>query len=156
MHTIETATIIDATPDAIWASLVDFDAYADWNPFITAAEGTAANGERLRIRVEPPDSRAGTFKPVVTAAVPGERLEWVGRLGVRGLFDGRHEFRIEPSGDGRSRLVQRESFSGLLVGLLLDEPTLRRGFEAMNEALRTRVENEHCIESEGNGTGVPA
>ena len=140
MTTIETTTEIAATPDAVWAVLTDFERYADWNPFITAAEGTARVDERLRIRVHPPRSRAMTFKPTVTAAVPGERLEWLGRLGVRGLFDGRHEFRLEALADDRTRLVQRESFSGLLTGLLLNDARIRNGFEAMNDALKTRVE----------------
>jgi len=98
------------------------------------------SGGRLRIHIQPPEGRGTGFKPTVTAAVPGEALEWPGHLGVRGLFDGRHEFRIDALEDGRSRLRQRETFSGLLVRLLLDGASIAAGFEATNSALETRVE----------------
>ncbi|QIO23349.1 SRPBCC domain-containing protein [Haloarcula sp. JP-L23] len=141
MKTVTTTVDIDATPEDVWATLTDFDAYPEWNPFVTAIEGTVAEGERLSVRIDPPEGRGMGFEPRVTAADPGERLEWVGKLGVRGLFDGRHEFRLEPLDDGGTRLHHRESFSGLLVGLLLNEADIRAGFEAMNEALKTRVES---------------
>lgn len=156
MRTIETAIEIDATPEAVWATLVDFESYPDWNPFITAAEGSLEAGARLRIHIQPPNGRGMGFKPTVTAAVPTERLEWLGRLGVRGVFDGRHEFRLEPLGDGRTRLVQRESFSGLLVGLLLDEDDISAGFEQMNEALKNRVEATDNGVAHQTDTSVPA
>ena len=156
MQTIETSIEIDATPEAVWVTLVDFEAYPDWNPFITAATGSPEAGARLSIHIQPPEGRGMGFKPTVTAAVPSERLEWLGRLGVRGVFDGRHEFRLEPLADGRTRLVQRESFSGLLVGLLLDEADISAGFEAMNEALKNRVEATGTDAAHQTDTGVAA
>ena len=61
---------------------------------------------------------------------------------MRGLFDGEHSFTIEPLGENHVRFVQRESFRGLLVPLLLRmvEKDTRRGFEEMNQALKTRAE----------------
>jgi len=141
MRTIETTIEIDATPGTVWQVLTDFDSSAGWTPFIPEASGTPAVGERLRIRIQPPAGRGATFKPRVTAADPGERLEWLGKLGVSGLFDGRHEFRLEATDDGHTRLAQRETFSGVLVGLLLDDAAIERGFGAMNTALKARVEN---------------
>ncbi|WP_276272322.1 SRPBCC domain-containing protein [Haloarcula litorea] len=140
MRTIETTIDVDATPEELWETLVAFEDYPEWNPFVTAIEGVPAVGERLSVTVDPPRGRGMTFRPRVTAAEPGERLEWLGRLVVPGLFDGRHEFRIEGLGGGRSRLLHRESFTGLLVGLLLDESDVRAGFEAANAAFKTRVE----------------
>lgn len=156
MTTIETSTVIAASPAEVWATLVDFESYTEWNPFVTVAEGVPAEGERLRIRIAPPGGRAMTFKPVVTAADPGERLEWLGHLGIRGLFDGRHEFRLTELDDGRTRLVHRESFGGLLVGLLLDERSIRSGFRAMNAALKARVERTGVIDSGMAGDTVVA
>lgn len=130
---------IDATPAAVRETLVDFASYPDWNPFIPRAEGVLVRGERLRVRIEPPGSRGMTFRPRVEIAAQERKLEWVGHLLVPGLFDGRHSFEIEPLEEG-VRFVQRERFSGLLVGLLLDEASVREGFRAINRALAERVE----------------
>ena len=82
-----------------------------------------------------------TFKPTVLAAEPGRELRWLGRLLVPGVFDGEHRFRLEPLPDGRTRFIQSERFTGILVALLrktLDKTQL--GFEQMNGALKQRVE----------------
>ena len=88
-----------------------------------------------------------TFKPRVTVVDPGRRLEWLGTMGIPGLFDGRHSFRLESLGDDRTRLTQAEEFSGFLVPLMgtVLERT-RAGFEAMNEALRVRAERVAATE----------
>ncbi|SOC49448.1 hypothetical protein SAMN05660748_2170 [Blastococcus aggregatus] len=139
-HRITAAVEIEAPPDAVWAELADLAAYADWNPFIRSASGTLAPGERLSLRLQPPGGRALPIRPTVTEVVHGRVLEWLGHLGVPGLFDGRHRFELTATPQG-TRLVQSESFSGLLVRPLrgfLDGGTLA-GFRAMNDALRRRV-----------------
>jgi hypothetical protein len=57
------------------------------------------------------------------------------------VFDGEHSFCIEQRDGGRSHFVQSERFSGLLVGLFSGVLTKTEvGFEQMNTALKTRVE----------------
>lgn len=139
-HQLRTQVEIDATPEEVWRHLVDLSAYSGWNPYIPSATGTVAVGERLRLRMEPPGRRAMTFRPTVTEAAPARTLEWLGRLGLPGIFDGRHRFDLVPIGSG-TLVIQSEHFSGLLVRVLrrsLDGPT-RAGFEAMNAALARRV-----------------
>jgi hypothetical protein len=133
---------IDAGPDRVWQVLTDFDRYSEWNPFMTEAHGTAAARQRLTIRMQPTVGRAMTFRPTVLEAVPGRRLRWLGRLFVPGLFDGEHNFTIEPLDEDRVRLIQQEDFRGLLVPVLsrwLDRGTLP-AFEQMNRALKRRAE----------------
>lgn len=149
MTTIETTIDLNASPEEVWVTLMDFDAYPEWNPFVTEISGRPLEGERLQVRIEPPEGRAMTFKPRVTEMVPGQRLEWLGKLVVPGLFDGRHTFSVEEISPGHTRLHHSESFSGVLVGYLLDEPATRKGFEGMNEALRERVERTATSRSVG-------
>jgi len=140
-HAITTEIEIDAPPTDVWAALTDLDRYAEWNPFITDAAGEVQVGERLTNRLQPPGGRAMTFRPEVTVVEPNETFEWLGHLGVSGVFDGRHRFALTELPDGRTRLVQSEQFSGLLVRLMrkqLDGGTTA-GFEAMNEALAAHV-----------------
>jgi hypothetical protein len=139
-HDLCTAIDIEVEPEVVWPHLTDLAAYAAWNPFITAAAGEVTPGRRLELRMEPPGGRAVTFRPYVTVVATGSMLEWLGHLGVPGLFDGRHRFDLIPTETG-TRLIQRETFTGLLVRPIrrsLDRGTAA-GFEAMNAALRTRV-----------------
>ena len=139
-HEIRTEIDIEAPPDEVWAQLTDLDSYAAWNPFITTAKGAPAPGRRLSLRMQPAGGRAITIRPRVTAASPGSVLEWLGHLGVPGIFDGRHRFELSATPSG-THVVQREEFRGVLVRPLrrsLDTGT-RAGFEAMNAALRRRV-----------------
>jgi hypothetical protein len=142
MREIRTEIEIAAPASAVWDVLCDLDAYASWNPFICEAVGICAAGERLTVRAGPVRGRHHTFRPRVIEAEPGRALRWIGRLGVRGVFDGEHIFEIEPLGEYSVRFVQREYFRGALVPLLLPlvEEDTRTGFERMNAALRERAE----------------
>jgi hypothetical protein len=151
-HELSSEIDIEARPDVVWSHLSDLAGYAAWNPFITAAAGEAVPGRRLELRMEPPGGRAVTLRPRVTSASAGSTLEWLGHLGVPGIFDGRHHFELRPTATG-TRLVQRETFTGVLVRPFrrsLDTRTLA-GFEAMDAALRRRV-----LDVPGCGPGAPA
>jgi hypothetical protein len=132
---------IDAAAERVWAVVTDFAAYPEWNPFIRRISGELREGNRLEVRIEPPGGRAMTFKPTIRVVETNRELRWLGRLLLPGIIDGEHSLRIEPLDDGRSRFVQSERFTGLLVGLV--KGTLAKtetGFEQMNTALKARVE----------------
>lgn len=139
-HRISAEIDIEAPPDAVWAELTELAGYADWNPFIVSASGSVALGQRLALRLQPPGGRALAIRPTVTQVDEGRVFEWLGHLGVPGLFDGKHRFELTATPHG-THLFQSESFTGLLVRPMrgfLDGGTLA-GFRAMNDALRQRV-----------------
>jgi hypothetical protein len=139
---LQTRIEIQASPERVWQILTDFARFPEWNPFIRRIEGEPEEEQTLEVYIEPSGSRGMTFRPVVLAASPGQELRWRGRLILPGLFTGEHIFRIEPLSENRVRFVQREEFSGLLVGALIgrfEEDTLR-GFREMNKALKDRAE----------------
>lgn len=141
MKHLKTEITIDAPADVVWGILTDLPAYPQWNPFIVSAEGPVEVGAKLRNRLEPPGGKAMTFSPQVTVVDANRKFEWLGRLGLPGVFDGRHIFELEPAGSG-TRFIQREEFSGILVPLFarsLDGAT-KDGFVAMNEAIKERAE----------------
>jgi hypothetical protein len=140
MRTVTSTIELDARPDEIWHALTDTAVHSDWNPFITELHGDLAVGNRIDVRIAPPGGKPMSFRPTVTDVEPGRKLAWLGHFLVPGLFDGAHVFTLEPLPDGRTRLVQSETFRGLLVGLagrLLDNT--EAGFAAMNEALRRHL-----------------
>jgi hypothetical protein len=142
MRSIHTEIGIDSPAEAAWAVLADLERWAEWNPF-ARARGRLALGERLEVQISPPGKRPMTFRPTIVVLDPGRELRWLGRLGFAGVFDGEHGFRVSPEGEGRCRFEQFESFSGMLAGplLWLAGDATRRGFEAMNRALKARAES---------------
>ena len=143
--TVTTTIDIDAAPRAVWDVLTDFPAYPEWNPFMDRVEGTAEVGRRLVVHLASPGGRGTNFRPTVLVATPGEELRWIGRLGPGGLFDGVHSFVLTTKSDGSTRMVHRERFTGILVALFRGATEKSHaGFEAFNEALKTRVETTVC------------
>jgi hypothetical protein len=135
---------IDAPAATVWRVLTDFGAYPDWNPFIRRISGKTVVGEKLKAYIEPSGARGLTFKPKVLVADKDKELRWLGKILVSGLFDGEHFFKIEALTDSSVKFIQGENFSGLLVRVFaksLDKDTLR-GFNEMNEALKTLAEGQ--------------
>jgi hypothetical protein len=143
MHTIKTEIEIDATPERIWSILTDFSAYPQWNPFIRSITGEVKTGERLTAFIEPSGGKGMTFGPTVLIAQPNQELRWLGHFLLPNIFDGEHYFQIEPISAHRTRFIQGENFSGLLVMLaqFSIENCIRSGFIAMNQALKIRAED---------------
>jgi hypothetical protein len=143
--TLRTEIDIAARAERVWDVLTDFAAYPRWNPFIRQVDGVLMPRARLRVRIQPPGGRAMTFCPTVLRLEDGRHLSWRGRTFLPGLFDGEHTFDLEPAADDHVRLVHGETFRGLLVPLLARtlRTTTRQGFEAMNAALKKRVEALH-------------
>jgi hypothetical protein len=141
MARIETSIDIRATPATVWRILADLSGHSQWNPFIASIEGPLKRGERLSVRIAPPGRKGMAFRPRVLVVDEPHELRWIGRLLLPGIFDGEHQFRIEPIGDG-VRFHHCERFGGLMPAVMPSssfEP-IRRGFEAMNQALKARAE----------------
>lgn len=143
MHEIRTEIEIEAAPEKIWTILLKFSEYPKWNPFIRSIEGVDRQGERLKVSIQLPGSKAMTFRPALLAVTTNQELSWLGRLLLPGIFDGEHYFQIVPLAARRVKFIQGEKFSGILVGILkfsLGGKT-KEGFIAMNKALKSLAES---------------
>lgn len=141
-HRLHTEIEINAPAEIVWEVLIDLDRYAEWNPFIVKSAGTPAVGQRLTNRLQPPGGRAMTFRPTVTELDERRSFEWLGRLGLPGVFDGRHRFELTPTSSGGTTVTHSEHLTGVLVPFMrrsLDRSTAA-GFAAMNNALKQRAE----------------
>lgn len=139
---IRTELVIKASPSIVWAILIDFSNYPSWNPFIKWIKGIPQQGEKITVRIEPPNASGMTFKPTLLTVRKNQELRWLGHLFIPGLFDGEHIFELYENSDGTTTFVQREEFRGILVGLfhkMLDTSTVQ-GFDAMNRKLKERAE----------------
>jgi len=141
-HEISTTISIAAPAERVWSVLLDFARYSEWNPFVRSIEGAPSEGSAIKVRVQSPTGKAMTFSPVILRNSAGREFRWKGKLILSGIFDGEHYFCLASSGAGSTEFTHGERFTGLLVPLLrgaLDRDT-RSGFEAMNRALKQRVE----------------
>jgi len=140
MKRIETRIDISATPEELWAVLMDFPSYDAWNPMVVAISGETVVGSRLEVKVALKNGRRMTFRPTVVEYEAGRRFAWLGKVGVRGVFDGLHRFEIEGRGSTATS-VHSEEFRGLLPPLLgkLMRDT-HDSIVAMNDALAREVE----------------
>ncbi len=141
MREIHTEIEIEAPVEIVWEQLALVRDYPKWNPFIRKLEGSLRQGERLTVRVEPPGGGGMTFRPVLLAVSAPSELRWRGRLLVPGIFDGEHSFHLQAVAPNRTKFVQQEVFTGLLVPLFVSvlERT-KSGFILMNQALKARAE----------------
>lgn len=107
-------------------------------------EGRLELGRRLDAALALKSDRPLRFRPIVVRVIDERELRWIGHAGVAGLFDGEHSLALEPEEGGRTRFVHHEIFRGILVPFVWPflKHRIERGFSAMNEALRRRVENE--------------
>jgi hypothetical protein len=141
MNAIHAEITLAAPAALVWDTLMDFEAYPDWNPFITEIAGERTLGSRLSVFLKPPGQAGMRFRPRVLKAERNAEFRWLGNLFVPGLFDGEHYFLVREIGPNTTRFVQGETFRGLLLPLLGGTlGAAKAGFEAMNAALKARVE----------------
>ena len=142
MQELHTEIAINATTEVIWELLTDLNHYSDWNPFITTASGKVVVGEKLKVYLKPPNGRPFTFTPTVNKVIAQKEFRWLGHLLFRGLFDGEHIYELHSLGDNQTRFIQREQFRGVLVPIFWKSlsTSTRKGFEAMNQAIKERAE----------------
>lgn len=144
MKELSTGIEIDAPAAVVWDILMDFERYAEWNPFIKRIQGESHEGAGLEVDLlQTEGGKPMRMRPTVITCESGREFAWLGRLVIPKIFDGEHHFTIDPLGDDRVRFRQWERFAGVLlpfVGGMLENKT-RPAFERMNRALKERAES---------------
>jgi hypothetical protein len=142
MIEVSASTEIAAPAERVWSVLTDLERFRLWNPFIRRASGSTQIDGTVRVRVRPSFGLPLPFRAEILDREDNRVLHWRGHVLADWLASGDHRFTIEPLGPDRVRFVQRESFGGLLPRLAsrLLAREAKRGFQAMNDALRTRAQ----------------
>lgn len=142
MKEIKTEIIINAPAKQVWKVLTDFKAYPDWNPFIRSVEGEVFEGSKFKVTIESLGSRPMKFTPVCLSFVEPTELSWIGKLGIKGVFDGKHIFELIEIDSEKTKFIQREEFDGFLVPVFWKKLNVntRWSFEMMNDKLKEKVE----------------
>ena len=135
-----TQVAIAAPRAKVWAVLTDFASYPSWNPFIRRLDGKVAVGETITADLHTTNLKPRTVEAKILIVDPEKQLRWLGRL--PGLFSGEHYWILKDRADGGTDVIQGESFKGVMVPFIKPE-RLRVDYEAMNTAMKARVEAAH-------------
>jgi hypothetical protein len=137
MKFYEAAATIEASPEAIWAILIDAPGYADWDNGVVRVDGHIAFGEKIWVVSEANPGR--TFPVKVTELTPHRHMTWSGGMPL-GLFKGVRTFTLEPE-NGTTRFTVREEYTGPLLGMIWKSmPDLGPSFEKFATGLKQRAE----------------
>lgn len=133
--------VIHATPQKVWQVLTDLEHYSEWNPLLYRASGKVEVGEVVEL-----DAKTATkdmhFVCKVTKVEPLKEFAWKFHVMHPILFRGVHSFQIEPLGEHQVKIIDRETFKGLLLPTQAKDLTTH-GLDAMVDmgiALKKRVE----------------
>jgi len=138
--TVATQIDIGASPEQVWDVLIDYPAYAVWNPYIVAIVGRHGDPSITVHAVMRPGETA-TVQHVVVVAAQFPELRWAGGLPDRNLFAGDHRFQVA-AGPAGTRFSHFEHFSGTQADAILAAhgDLIRSNFERFNAALKQRCE----------------
>jgi len=134
---------VQAPADVIWETIYDLARWHEWNPTYPQAAGDVRIGSILTLTLALPGQPHQELKPRVLDWVPNEQLHWQLSM-MGGLIKTLRYIEITPLTEAACIVDNGEFFSGLMgpsLGRRMGR-TVRRGFEAMNEALKTRAEAE--------------
>ena len=138
MKLYEVSSSIQATPEAIWAILVDVANYANWDSGVERVEGRVALGGTLKLFSSVNPGRAFPLK--VTELEPGRLMRWGGGMPL-GLFKGVRTYTLAPDAGGATKFTMREEFSGLMLPLIWRSmPDLQSSFEQFASGLKAKAE----------------
>ena len=130
---------IAATPERIWALLVDLPSWRAWNPTIISIKGDVSPGGTVRLVSSVNPQR--TFVVRVTELVPSRRMAWASGMPL-GLFRGVRTYTLAPASEGEGTdFAMTEAYTGPLAGLIgRSIPDLGPSFEAFADALKAAAE----------------
>src|SRR5262245_11624472 len=138
MKSYEASATIQASPDAIWAILIDGASYPSWDSGVVRVEGRIAPGEKIKVVSSANPKRA--FPVKVTEFTPGKVMTWTGGMPL-GLFKGVRTYRLTPQSDETTSFVMREEYTGPLLGMIWKSmPDLQPSFNQFAAGLKERAE----------------
>jgi len=152
MFEINLERTIDAPKSKVWQTIIDCEAYPDWNPFVINCKSTFEIGSPIVMEVAVIRCLPMKQKETIRQNIEFELLEYCIHIPLL-LHSSRSHILKESSGD-KTFYESKFQLTGLLstlVGLLLGKQLIR-GFTEMTNALVQRCEGEtkKVVNTSGN------
>lgn len=134
--TFHVETVIPATPEQVWAVLMDTKAYPEWNPVFVEVDGSYTQGAKVQNKVRDPEGKILEMTATVTVLTLQRELRQKG--GLPGFITFDHQWLLEPV-EGGTLLIQHEVDRGLYLWFW-DSDWIEPAYQSVNEALARRLE----------------
>lgn len=133
---------IAASPAEVWGVLIDFGDYHDWNPFLIDAQGDAAVGQDVEIRLDLGNERRSLWQRVYVVE-PSSRFCWRDGGRTTAFVLGARCRSLTETADGTTRYHQELVVGGPFRRLVKRKYSARlaRGIRAEANALAEEVEH---------------
>lgn len=142
MREIKSEIQIEAPASKVWSVITDFTNWKSWNPIVNQVSGNAASGSKLRVTMKGKDGKdGGSYEPVILDFDAPNHLRWRGKMMAGFLMTNDKIFELKEV-NGGTHLVQKETFSGLMVPLFWSkmEKWVPSMLDSMNQALKAKAE----------------
>lgn len=134
---------INATTNQVWATIIDFEKYKNWNSQLTFLGGSIKPKGKLHLKLSAIGAKPYEFTPDISYWEENKRFAWIAKTGLPRIFDGEHFFELKDIGNGKTLLINREEYRGLLSQLFKQLPMMKtapEGFKKMNIELKNYIE----------------
>lgn len=137
MLAFEAQSRISASPERVWAVLIDGSSWPAWQSGVEKVDGRIALGGKLKIQSKVAPGR--TFPVSVTSFAEPASLVFTGGMPL-GLFRGVRTYTLVPSGTD-TVFTMREEYTGPLAASIGKSiPDLNPSFAQFANGLKARVE----------------
>ncbi|TAE86091.1 MAG: SRPBCC domain-containing protein [Bacteroidetes bacterium] len=137
---------INAPTEKVWAAIIDFEHYKEWNSQLSFLGGTVQPKGKLHLKLSAAGAKPYEFKPDISYWQKNEQFAWIAKTGLPRIFDGEHFFELKDLGNGKTRVINREEYRGVLSQLFKQLPMMKTapdGFRKMNQELKDYVEHKN-------------
>lgn len=119
VQTIATEISIEATPEEVWAILVDIEAWQQWNPTINASSGDAAVNAELSITMigQEAGQDGPQYAPIITRLDEPRLFHWRAQMLAGFIFSNEKLIELEANETG-TLMRHRETFRGMMAALM--------------------------------------
>lgn len=143
---IKKEVIIHAPPKKVWQTIIDFENYHRWNTQLEYLGGEVKPNGKLHLKLTVEGTAPYEFKPVISRWEENKSFAWLAITGIPRVFDGEHFFELKKEGEGKTRLINKEEYRGILSLVIKNLSMMKeapKGFAKMNQELKNYAENEN-------------
>jgi hypothetical protein len=138
MKVFESQIDINAPTALVWEHLTAFEHYPEWNPFVLWAKGDLKQGSIVRFQIA---RQPVPFNGEIITLTLNREFTWEARVPIPGVQP-RYIRKLESINNGKTRFINREEFSGVMVPVAAPVLSVLLGplYEKTCQALKQRVE----------------